>query len=157
MKKIVLLLILMASNSFACTLKQERTSDPFWHLMINSENMAIAKVVRVYWREDKCSNEAKCSENGVVFKVEKILKGKLPPFIEAHKAMYSSCDDHIFHPYANVEDLQNIEFPSSSYEVGSEYLIVLEKEPNDFMLLAGKPLKESLLLLDKYRKEAPSN
>jgi len=90
-------------------------------------------------------------DSGLVLKVLEVLRGKVSNYVEAYKAVYTSCFSG--HPNRKYKPGQNGAVFLPSYSVGNEYLMVLEERDDDYVVVAGKELELSLMLLKSFREE----
>jgi hypothetical protein len=158
MKYLAFATLLFSFFTQACQWRGEPDkTDPFLDAMKSNEILVIATVERIYHRKDRCSNENHCSDSGLVIKVLEVLKGEASTYIEAYQGMYTSCYGGIFHPIRKLkQDTNGVAF-EPSYSIGNDYLMVLKEQEDDFVVVAGKELGLSLMLLKKYRAENTAN
>ncbi|GHB66062.1 hypothetical protein GCM10008107_13940 [Psychrosphaera saromensis] len=146
----ILILLLVTCDSFSCQLRdEERFRDHFFEAMSAGKIVAIAEVKRTYQRQDVCGSKKFCSDSGLVFEIKELLKGTSSRFVETFRSIRTSCSDIEFHPSIINE-------PREAgllirYQVGNDYLVVIDELENDFILVAGKRLRDSLLLINKYQ------
>ena len=154
MKYLAFSTLLFSFFTQACQWRGEPDkTDPFLDAMKSNEILVIAKIERTYHRKDKCFNEAHCSDSGLVINVLEVLKGKASKYIEAYRGAYTSCYSGIFHPIRKLkQDTDGLAF-EPSYSVGNDYFMVLKELEDDFVVVAGKELELSLMLIRKYRAE----
>jgi len=149
MKLLTLLALLISINSFACALTgKNRHKNHFIEAMNENSLVVIATVKRTYHRKDKCTVKKFCRSSGLVIHVDETLKGNPPRYIEGYKANYSSCYSN-FHP-VNWDKVDGMSQRAPSYLVGKSYLFVLNREPDDYAVIAGKELEQSLNLIKEF-------
>jgi hypothetical protein len=152
MKYLAFITLLISFSSYSCQFKDEDSrKDHFLEAMNNSPIIVIATVERTYHRKDKCTVKKHCADSGLVIHVNEIVKGEASTFIEAYKGIYSSCYSGELHPFV-TEKIEGIYKNLPSYSVGKDYVFVLRKVSEDFIVVAGKELELSLMLLKKYRE-----
>ncbi len=146
----ILILLLVTCDSFSCQLRdEERFRDHFFEAMSAGKIVAIAEVKRTYQRRDVCGSKKFCSDSGLVFEIKELLKGTSSRFVETFRSIRTSCFESELHPPI-ISESRHSDF-LIRYQVGNDYLVVIDELENDFILVAGKRLRDSLLLINKYQ------